>query len=352
MKKEYKYLILTNQPAFYKINLYNKLNKKIKIFVIFIGAGSTIRNNDFLRGNMEFEYLILNNLSYEKRNMLKSLLNLISNMKKIKFKRILVSGWELPEYWLAVFLNKKNINSLYVESSDFESKTGGLKGLIKKLFLRRISYAFPSGEPHLNLLNKLGFKGKSYKTLGVGIFNKTKQMPNKLEEKNQIRKFLYVGRLSEEKNLKFLIEVFNEFPNLILNIVGDGNIREELEEITNKNVNFLGYIKNNELSEIYANNDVFILPSISETWGLVVEEALYNGLPVLVSDRVGCSKDLIEILGTGITFEFDSKEDLIRKVNEIIDLDNYVKFRDNIKKIDFDKRDEEQVNVYIKALEE
>ena len=83
MKKEYKYLILTNQPAFYKINLYNELNKKIKIFVIFIGEGSTIRNSDFLKGNMEFEYLILNNLSYEKRKKVNSLFKLIVNMKKI-----------------------------------------------------------------------------------------------------------------------------------------------------------------------------------------------------------------------------------------------------------------------------
>lgn len=348
----YDYLILTNQPAFYKINLYNELNKKIKIFVIFIGEGSTIRNSDFLKGNMEFEYLILNNLSYEKRKKVNSLFKLIVNMKKIEFKRILVSGWELPEYWLAVFLNKKNKNSLYVESSDFESKTEGLKGLMKKIFVRRISFAFPSGEPHLNLLKKLGFSGKSYKTLGVGIFNKTKQLSNSLEEKNQIKNFLYVGRLSEEKNLNFLIEVFNELPNLILNIVGNGSMRQDLEQIANKNIKFLGYIKNEELSEVYVNNDVFVLPSISETWGLVVEEALYNNLPVLVSNRVGCYKDLVENLGTGMTFEHNSKENLIKKINKIIDLDNYVSFRNNINKIDFDKRDGEQVNVYIKALEE
>ncbi|HYA87544.1 MAG TPA: glycosyltransferase [Nitrospirota bacterium] len=105
-------------------------------------------------------------------------------------------------------------------------------------------------------------------------------------------KFLYVGRLSREKNLELLANAFISLTdsgspsNLIL--VGDGPYRKELEEkLKGYPVLFTGFLSGEELSQAYASADVFVFPSTTDTFGNVVLEAQASGLPVIVSDQGG-----------------------------------------------------------------
>ncbi len=105
-------------------------------------------------------------------------------------------------------------------------------------------------------------------------------------------KFLYVGRLSREKNLELLADAFISLTdaglasNLIL--VGDGPYRKELEEkLKDYPVLFTGFLSGEELSQAYASSDVFVFPSTTDTFGNVVLEAQASGLPVIVSDQGG-----------------------------------------------------------------
>lgn len=91
-----------------------------------------------------------------------------------------------------------------------------------------------------------------------------------------------------------LIKAFNE-NGKPLTIIGTGSKEAEYKALAKSNITFLGFVDNNKLKDIYVNCDCFILPSNSEPWGLVVEEALYNGLPVIVSDMVGCNVDMVKI---------------------------------------------------------
>lgn len=75
-------------------------------------------------------------------------------------------------------------------------------------------------------------------------------------------------------------------------------------------VRFLGFQNQSRLSPHYLASDLLVLPSRSETWGLVVNEALHHGLPALVSDEVGCASDLVEEEVTGELFKTGSVEGL------------------------------------------
>jgi glycosyltransferase involved in cell wall biosynthesis len=105
-------------------------------------------------------------------------------------------------------------------------------------------------------------------------------------------KFLYVGRLSREKNLELLASAFISLTdagsegNLVL--VGDGPYRKELEEkLKGYPALFTGFLSGEELSQAYASADVFVFPSTTDTFGNVVLEAQASGLPVIVSDQGG-----------------------------------------------------------------
>lgn len=344
-KKKYDLVFLTNLSSFYKINLYNEIAKKQKIFVIFMSESSRDRNEDFFKGEKNFEYAYLNNNQYEGRNQLKNSLKLIKILFNIKYRKIAIGGWDSLENWTAWLISKKSQNVVIVESSEFESTNKGLKGLIKNIFVSRISLGFASGESQANLLRNIGYIGEIRKTKGVGIFNYSKVDAVKSEIK-EVRKFLYVGRLSPEKNIEQVIRVFNDFPNLILNIVGYGPLEKELKKNSGENIRFLGKVDNEKMNEIYQQNDVFILPSKSEPWGLVVEEALYNGLPVILSDKIGCASEVVEEGIHGLIYNVYLDQELKDKILEMIDLENYKNYKKNVNKMDFEKIKEEQIKAY------
>jgi glycosyltransferase involved in cell wall biosynthesis len=111
---------------------------------------------------------------------------------------------------------------------------------------------------------------------------------------------LFVGRLIPSKGVARLIGALHALrprheANLV--ILGDGPERRSLEQLArrlgvDRQVRFMGFTQPSDLPKWYATADLFVLPS-SETWGVVVLEALASGLPVVVTDEVGCYPDVI-----------------------------------------------------------
>jgi glycosyltransferase involved in cell wall biosynthesis len=112
---------------------------------------------------------------------------------------------------------------------------------------------------------------------------------------------LYLGRLEEEKGVEYLIRAFGSvnLPNTMLLLVGDGSMRETLKELVVKHgiqekTRFVGYVSPEEAQIYYALADLFVLSSATmpggkEPWGLVVNEAMNQGLPVVATEAVGAA---------------------------------------------------------------
>lgn len=330
-------LFITNIPSFYKINLYNRINEYSSIYVVYTGYGSAGRNDDFYSGQMHFPHKFLQGNGVVK--CLYTIYLLLFN----RFDEVIVGGWDTVPNWIAVFLAPKRKTSIVVESSIFESSTAGCKSWLKRLILRNVQKAYASGQPHKRLLEVLGFKGEIVITKGVGIFNIVPQP--QYTSRTSVRKFLYVGRLVKVKNLEFIINIFNRHPEFELTIIGFGVEEKRLKSIASDNIRFLGAIANKELSKYYQAADVFILPSFSEPWGLVVEEALNNGLPTMVSDRVGCHEDLVN-KNTGVVFSL-TDESFEEKLREITFIPRYNKMREYISLLNYKKIQENQIICYL-----
>ncbi len=341
MNSYYKSIFITNIPSFYKLNLYNEINRLQNILVIFTGDLIQQRSSDFFDGKYEFDYINMAGW-----NILKKLWFVIATVIKVKYDEIVIGGWDSLPLILSAFISRKKKNSTVVESSAIESTLTGVKGFVKRCYFRRITKVYASGKSQAKLVRLLNpHINKIIITKGVGIFNIVKQ-PH-YSSKQNITRFLYVGRLSEEKNLEFLIDVFNKHPNLTLNIVGYGELESQLRKIAKENINFLGGIANAHLSEIYQSNDVFILPSKVEPWGLVVEEALNNGLPLLLSNKVGCAEELLQNGVNGYSFVYDNEASLISAVEAIRNVETYNAMARNISWMDFEQIKNEQISCYI-----
>jgi glycosyltransferase involved in cell wall biosynthesis len=127
---------------------------------------------------------------------------------------------------------------------------------------------------------------------------------------------LFSGKLSQRKGVDLLVEAVDRLPvdtrsKLVLAFLGDGALRADLERRATQSpgvrVAFLGFKNQRQLSPYYHACDLLVLPSRqSETWGLVVNEALHHGVPCVVSDKVGCGPDLIDHGRTGYVFSTGS----------------------------------------------
>jgi glycosyltransferase involved in cell wall biosynthesis len=127
---------------------------------------------------------------------------------------------------------------------------------------------------------------------------------------------LFVGRLSAEKGIERLKPILQAFPEARLALVGDGPHHKTLtSHFAGLPVHMAGFLLGDELAEAFASADVFVMPSCTETLGLVILEAMASGLPV-VAARAGGIPELIEEGVSG--FLFDDESEAIAALRELL----------------------------------
>jgi glycosyltransferase involved in cell wall biosynthesis len=107
-------------------------------------------------------------------------------------------------------------------------------------------------------------------------------------------RFLFAGQLIERKGLVELLDAFSRLPEGELYVAGDGPLRARVMEAADHGrVTYAGHVDCAALQCLYAQSDVLVLPSRYEVWGLVINEALEHGLPVIATEAVGAVDDLV-----------------------------------------------------------
>jgi glycosyltransferase involved in cell wall biosynthesis len=159
----------------------------------------------------------------------------------------------------------------------------------------------------------------------------TKALRKRIGLENKRIVVLYFGRLIERKGCQYLISAFvqlqKEFHDLSLVIAGDGPYKNKLKDICQmlkaKNVHFLGYIKEEEKPSVYFLSNVFVVPSIrtpinAEIWGIVINEAMSLGKPIIATDAVGAAYDLIKDGANGFIVQERNVCELYLSIKKIL----------------------------------
>ena len=231
---------------------------------------------------------------------------------------VVLMSWMNPTWWMALIacvLTRVPYFYMTDANAQIEPLRSRWKRRIKQLFLGKMLFRLSSG-----FLCAGSSNHDFYRLYGVpesklfpfayswGYDSLLQQSTKLKSQRNKIRAelgipeqsfvVLYCGRLSIEKNLFNLIEAYHQLESeKLLVIVGDGELRESLRSFTDRlgvnSVRFFGFQDRNQILKFYAMSDVFVLPSVRETWGIVVNEALCFGLPVIVTQQVGAGRDLV-----------------------------------------------------------
>jgi 1,2-diacylglycerol 3-alpha-glucosyltransferase len=230
-----------------------------------------------------------------------------------RISRVAIAGYGRPEYVLFIILARLcgcRITLLAESWYGDNPIKNRIKGLFLRLFCHRFLVSGERARDHFR--DKLGIPEDriqtGYSTVDNDHFSCEPGGPRE-------RVLLSVARFSPEKHLDLLIPAFlgsSLAGTCKLRLIGGGPEKDRLVRLAGDNpaVEFADWVSYDELPREYGRASYFILPSRFEPWGLVVNEAMAAGLPVIVSDACGCQPDLVEE-GNGRVFCAGSRESLM-----------------------------------------
>jgi len=331
-------IIIQNIISPYKTLLFNTLKKiadnNLLFKVLYLAETENRREWTIDKQGMNFPYEVMFKGSIDGVNSIKMAYKIYKKLKYNNPDIVIVGGYNYLAFWGAFIWAKKNRKKIIaiIESHYLDKHRILIKESIKKIFVSRCDGVLVDGLRHKSYVINLGIKAdKVFIKKGAGPVDVSwyqqetlKYEKNKLQYHKKLnipkKNFLYVGRFSPEKNIIYLLRCFKKLQeegikNWGMILVGDGPQKKEIKKFINKNnirnVYFPGFLQKEEIPFYFALASCFILPSVSEPWGLVTSEAMACGLPVLVSKRCGCYPDLIQEGVNGFSFDPFNEEELI-----------------------------------------
>ncbi|WP_422014712.1 glycosyltransferase family 4 protein [Reyranella sp.] len=258
-----------------------------------------------------------------------------------RFDAFVVPGWSLRSYWQAVMACRRaGVPVLVRGDSQLAGQRGGVvgraKGVIFPHVLRRFDAGLYVGRRNRQYLEHYGVPSSrlffSPHCVDNDAFGKASGASRDRATEGQCggrRRVLFVGRLVESKRPMDLVEAAARLAAqrrpVELVIAGAGDLQEPMEDAARASrvdVRFLGFVNQSKLPAVYASADVLVLPSIAtETWGLVVNEAMACGIPAVVSDAVGCGPDLIQPGMTGAVAPLGDTAALAAAIDSVLAFD-------------------------------
>lgn len=277
--------------------------------------------------NLNFELItIFSDCEYEKISLHNLIFKIFKLLSKLNPDILALSGYSeigiITALVWAKIHHKKTI--LFSESKEDDTLRVFYKELIKKNIISLYDVAIVGGIPHQRYLEKLGMHSNAI-FLGYDVIQNNDFTPNIIRQLTtpiQNPYFLAINRFIPKKNLIFLITAYAKYLKSIdiglvwdLVICGDGELRSQIETIIKDldiqdHVHLTGFLQQDELLPYLAHAKCFIHASTTEQWGLVVNEAMASGLPVIVSNRCGCYEDLIIEGVNGFGFDPENLQQL------------------------------------------
>jgi glycosyltransferase involved in cell wall biosynthesis len=315
-----KTVILTDIIAPYRIPVFNVLARLsgLDLHVVFLAeTDERLRQWRVYTEEIRFSYQVLPSWWWRSRRH-DLLINrgLWPALKKQNPHVVICGGYNYFASWEALLWARRHQVEflLWSESNGHDARAGrAWVESLKAYFLRKCDGFVVPGKAALEYLTTLGCDEHSIVTAPNAVDNnlfaaqadKVRTQAIQFREKLKLpsRFILFVGRLVPEKGVFDLLEAYAKLESGVqsevgLVFAGDGISKGELarraKHISPGIVCFPGFAQREELARFYALADLLVLPTHSDPWGLVVNEAMACGLPIIVTSVAGCSADLVE----------------------------------------------------------
>lgn len=325
-------LWLTNCPSPYRVAFFSELGKYLKLTVLSENTMSqqVHRNRKwFVENYNNFKVIFLKQIKLGKLIINPEVIKYL-NTKKYDF--IVLGDYStLTSILAAVFMRVVGGGVKYIISIDgaYERQGGGVKEVIKRYIISHAFHYFSTSKTSDEYLIKYGAQESNITRYNFTSLNKDDILETKLsrKEKEKFRRelkieeeiaILVVGRFVKSKGIDFVLNAADCMPDEVgYYIVGDVPTADYLSIVRKKElktVHFIRFQVKEELKKYYKACDIFVFPTRYDPWGLVVNEAMANGMPILSTDQSAAALHFIQDNENGFLYKVDDKEDYIRKL--------------------------------------
>ena len=309
MKKQKKILFITNIPSPYRTEFFEELGKYCDLTVLYERNSADDREWKCVE-KANYTFVFMKGIKTGTDNAL--CLEVLTYLKK-KYDVIVVGGYSTPTGMLAIEYLRLNKIPFYLNcDGGFVKQEKKRNFLIKKHFIKSASYWLSSGTETNKYLKHYGAQEEkifNYPFTSVREKDVLKETISK-QDKSELRKELEideekvvvsVGQFIHRKGFDILIKASEKFEsNVGIYIIG-GKPTEEyiklVEEYQGANIHFVGYCDKEILKQYYRAADCMAFPTREDIWGLVITEALANGLPIVSTDMCIAALELVEDAG-------------------------------------------------------
>lgn len=325
-------LWITNCPSPYRVAFFSELGKSLNLTVLSEKTMSqqTYRNSKWFDINYDnFEVIFLKQIKLGKFVLNPEVIKYLS-AKKYDFV-VLGDYSTFTSIIAAAFMNLNRGGIKYIISIDGADhhKYNGFNDAIKRYIIRHAVHYFSTCRVSDEYLIRYGADEKDITRYNFTSLKKCDILPTQVsqEEKEKIRReldideglaILFVGRFGKGKGIDFILNMADCIPGKVgYYIVGDTPSEEYLEIARKKalkHVHFVGFQVKEDLKKYYKACDIFVFPTRHDVWGLVINEAMANGMPVLSTDQCTAALHFIQNGENGYIYKVDDAEDYIKKL--------------------------------------
>jgi glycosyltransferase involved in cell wall biosynthesis len=295
--------VVHNHRMHYQDLLFGALaDRGVDLLVLYTAAGSVHRPQLPIANG--YRYFVAHHSPYESVEPRSAATQVWRTLSHVHPKRLIISGWCDAAAWSAWCWGRVHRVPmiLWSESNRFDRERGRWPEAVKRLYVRSFQAAHVYGRSQREYLLELGLAPDRIFT-GRAVIDTARFRPRP-QLLTRYKTLVFVGRFAPEKDLPLLLTALSRLPQepadprLLLKLVGYGPLEPALRSLAiqlgiDPFVQFHGPAAQSDLPAIYTAADGIVLPSRSEPWGLVVNEAMCCGLPAIVSDRCGCAADLV-----------------------------------------------------------
>ncbi len=333
-----KVLFLSYIPAPYRVDFFNELGKRCELTVIFEKKTAGHRDQSwFSSDNRNYQCIFLSD-GDSKNNIPK--MSVIQHLNSKKYDAIIVHNISTATGILAILYLKIMKIPYYLESDGgFVKDENSTKAKLKKFLMRGAKGYFSTSKSCDEYFLKYGAKVDKlirypFTSLSKEDIEHGRIAIESMPDKQTIRKelnmseeriILSVGQFIHRKGFDVLLramkECKNEYGVYIVGGVPTEEFRNLQEKLALEHVHFVGFMGKKELSEYYLASDLFVIPTREDIWGLVVNEAMCYGLPVITTERCGAGQELVINDRNGFLVPVDDVQQLAKRIDDCFDSD-------------------------------
>ena len=342
-------LFLTNFASPYRVHFFDELGKYMDVTVLYSDRVEDITHRNaqwFEAGNGGFHPVQLTKLATIGDENL--CLDVMPWLKK-KYDAIIIGGYSSPTAILAMAWLRLRRIPFYMEvDGGLIRQEGKLKYFIKKSLVCLAKQWLSTGKHTTDYLVHYGAKREAVQEYPFTSLYEADLLPEIVspEEKENLRRdleipekhmVLAIGQFIHRKGFDVLLKAAADLgKDTGIYIVGGEPTQEYLqlrEELGLSHVHFLGFQKKERLKDIYKASDLFVLPTREDIWGLVINEAMAYGLPVITTNRCVAGLELVEDGINGYIVGVEDEKALAEKMNAVLSGDMQAMGRASLEKI-------------------